>query len=165
MEAFIEEQKFIKSWWFILIPGIVFGCVPILFAIQNQENIGSEMFLGLGAIILVAMLFVFLGLNTRVDDAGIGFSFGFFQRNQRIYNWADIKQARVTQYNPLFEYGGWGYRKGWRTKKRAYSVYGNMGLEVTFFDESKIMIGTREPQKLQEHLNYLKGKYNIAAIT
>jgi hypothetical protein len=164
MEAFIEEQKFIKSWWFIIIPGIVFALLPVGFAIQNQESVEPDLLLGLGTVLLVALIFFFLGLNTRVDDAGVAFSFGFFKRKQKTYHWADIKQARVTQYNPLFEYGGWGYKKGWRAKKRAYSVYGNMGLEVTFFDESKIMIGTREPQKLQEHLNYLKGKYNIAAI-
>lgn len=62
------------------------------------------------------------------------------------------------------EYGGWGYRRRFYRKKRAYSISGNMGIELTLANGQTVMIGTRQPEKMQQYLDYLKQKYQISAL-
>jgi hypothetical protein len=58
----------------------------------------------------------------------------------------------------LKEYGGWGIRMGRNNK--AYNVSGNIGIQIIFNDESKLLIGTNEPEEIANVLLRL-GKLSL----
>lgn len=163
MEAFAEEQNFLKRWWFILLPVLVVPLISVVSAYKSAPLLAA---VGTPFIImaLVIVLFALLTLHTRVDERGIAIRFAPFHRKDRFIEWSTIKSARVIKYDPLFEYGGWGFRKGWTRRKTAYNVSGRTGLELELNDDRTILIGTVKKDELLSYLNYLKTKYSITAI-
>jgi hypothetical protein len=53
----------------------------------------------------------------------------------------------------LTEYGGWGLRLGLFGKGTAFNVSGDIGLQLEFTDDRKLLIGTNKPDELIETLN------------
>jgi hypothetical protein len=160
MEAFSEEQNFIKNWWMLMLAILVLSGAPI-YASSNQPI--DELIFPLIIMVIVIVFFYFLSLHSRIDDKGISVKFGFFQRHFKEYKWENIKSVEIRKYNPIWEYGGWGYR-GWNRRNRAFSVSGNIGLQITLNDGNVVMVGTKESEKMKTYLLYLKGKYQIAAL-
>jgi hypothetical protein len=64
-----------------------------------------------------------------------------------------LTKSFVRQYSPLTEYGGWGLRPGLFGKGTAFCVSGDMGLQLEFTDNKKLLIGTNKPDELTETLN------------
>lgn len=159
MEAITEKQIFLKKWWGLIIPMVL---VPIVVAFFANDK--SGVFVPLIGIPLVLLLLTSLSLNTRIDEVGVSFRFAPIMRKPKQLLWSELVKAQVREYEPLSEYGGWGYRKGWKRGKTAYSIYGNYGLELTLLDGKIIMIGTQNKEQLIGYLNYIKTKYGIAAI-
>jgi hypothetical protein len=95
---------------------------------------------------------------------GIGFPvFGYFVRlvtevhssdvHVRIFPFAgsritleDVKEAEVREYAAQREFGGWGVRNGQSGK--AYTAYGNRGVQLWLKDGSRTLIGSQRPQEL-----------------
>lgn len=53
----------------------------------------------------------------------------------------------VRQYRPILDYGGWGIRwapgKGW-----AYTVRGNLGVQLELSDGKRLLVGSQSPEGL-----------------
>ncbi len=60
----------------------------------------------------------------------------------------------IKKYSPLKHYGGWGYRVG--VKGVAYNMQGNIGLELILNNNRKVLIGTTNPQELEEVISPFK---------
>lgn len=164
MEPYIERQNFLKRWWLIAIPMVLVSLVPVVGNLANGKP-GMEHFIAPVVIIaLVLLLFAVLTLHTRIDETSITIRYSPFHRKDFVIGWGDIKTARVVKYDPLFEYGGWGFRKGWSGRKRAYNVSGRMGLELELVDGRILMIGTVRKEEMTSYLQQLRGKYLITAI-
>ncbi|MES2691669.1 MAG: hypothetical protein V4658_14780 [Bacteroidota bacterium] len=163
MEAFIEKQNFLKRWWGVSLPIVVASLVPLISIDKN-----TPVLVGIATPVIVTafvfLLFRLLTLYTRIDEKCIAVRFAPFHRKDRVIEWHSLKSARVVKYDPLFEYGGWGFRKGWTGSKIAYNVSGKTGLELELNDGRKIMIGTAKKEELLSYLSYLKNKYAITAI-
>jgi hypothetical protein len=158
MEAFTEEQRFIRYWWFISLPAMI----PLMFAIVNRDEANaSSGIIAISGVAVVMLLLTTLKLSTRVDQHGISFSYFPLVRNTRIM-WAEVLRASVHKTNPLFEYGGWGVRMFWR--KKAYNVWGTKGLVIELKNGKHVMIGTNQPERLTDYLVYLKQKYGVEAL-
>lgn len=65
--------------------------------------------------------------------------------------YSEIDTAIARKYEPILEYGGWGVR--YRPGKRAYSMRGNRGVELTLQDGQRIMLGTDAPETLQKAIH------------
>jgi hypothetical protein len=65
--------------------------------------------------------------------------------------YTEIDTAIARKYEPILEYGGWGVR--YRPGKRAYSMRGNRGVELTLRNGQRIMLGTDAPETLQKAIN------------
>lgn len=85
-----------------------------------------------------------------------------FKRKFISYSWNEISDFKIRKYNPVMEYGGWGYNKGVNRRKTALNVAGNEGIELTLNNGKKVMIGTQSSmmmhsavKKIKEHLNEL----------
>jgi len=163
MEHFNEEQRMLKRWWFLLLPALVVGILP-LFIGDKAEGHPEAIVIPLVVAGLVLALFGFSSLKTSINEQRIYVKFIPFMVKAKEINWDDVVYAEVKKYDPLFQYGGWGYRKGWKRKKMALNVYGNTGLELHLKDDTKLMIGTQKKESLISYLTYIKQKYHLQQI-
>jgi len=84
-------------------------------------------------------------LITEVRSDGIYLKFVPFHFKFKYYPYGEIKSYEVTEYKPIREYGGWGIR--YRLNGKAYNVYGNKGIQLTFKNNKKLLIGTQKPEE------------------
>ena len=62
----------------------------------------------------------------------------------------DVLEAEVRDYSAQKEFGGWGVRTGRGGK--AYSAYGNQGVQLWLKQEQRILIGSRKAHELLKAL-------------
>ncbi len=169
---FKEEQKF-DQWWLRLLMVVVFAAsaIPLVYLAVEQvvfgrvhgdnpmSNTGMILFtLFMVAVIgLSTMLIFFIKLKTEIRSDGIYVSFKPFVRNRFIKK-EDILSWEVRKYNPVKEYGGWGYRFGTRSRGDALNVKGNMGLQLYLKKyNKKLLIGTQRPEAIERAMKKLMG--------
>ncbi len=101
--------------------------------------------IGCGLAAALPLFFFHLKLIVRVTRGRLRVKFFPFVNQtiplDRVARW----EARV--YHPVREYGGWGIRwggkRGW-----AYSVSGNLGVQLEFQDGKRLLIGSRRADDL-----------------
>ena len=154
-ELFSESQRFRQSWMWLLIITIN-GLVSYkLYKQILQQTLNINTIFPIGIMLLVTFLLISLRLDTLIKEDGIYVRFFPFHLKYKHYNWNNIKQLYVRKYNPISEYGGWGIRYGLFGKGMAYNVSGNMGLQIVFNNDKKLLIGTKKPEELKYTLNKL----------
>lgn len=152
---FYEHQSK-KQWWlWIMLIGMnllfIFGSVrQLVFDTSFGDNPMSDA----GLLITTILLFLFsifmifgFGLRTYINDEGIFVKYFPFQFRYKFYDWNTIRTSYVRRYKPVLEYGGWGLRIGLNAG-RAYTMSGNMGLQLIFKNGKKILIGTNKPDDM-----------------
>ncbi len=85
-------------------------------------------------------------LELRLDAEGAAFGFGGLKR---VVPKERLRSARVEDYS-VGRYMGWGYRIGWRTRDRAYSLPGcPRGVRLEFDDARgrlwSVYLSSRDP--------------------
>ena len=151
IRRFYEVQYFWQqplSWiiWLVCIAGI--------FILNASGAIHGEFAIIIIVLIIgVLALVSFTQLNTEVSEEGISFRMKPFHRSWRKYSWKEIKSAHIREYKPLREYGGWGVRIG--LTGRAYNIKGNKGLQIELVSGEKILLGTQQPEEIQDLLDEL----------
>ncbi|WNJ19994.1 hypothetical protein [Pontibacter sp. G13] len=134
-----------------LVVAIMWAAAVILFAFSDIEGKLATS----GILALVALFLSVISLRTEISKEGIAVQFfPFHLLKVKEYSWEDIELAEVIEYKPIAEYGGWGYRVG--SNGLAYSVSGNKGLQLSFKNGRKLLIGTRNPVELAEAIEHLK---------
>lgn len=158
MKVFKEEQRFTKLWLIILIA--VSLVVPFAVLIQEyQKNKGmslQELLTALTFITIGGSIIFLFKLTTRIDEKGIYYKFFPFHLKSKLISWDEISEAHVRTYDPIGEFGGWGLKGGalWNSKKgKAINVSGDIGIQLTFLNGKKLLIGT---QKRTEAENVIK---------
>ncbi len=101
--------------------------------------------LAAGAIVALSS---FCRLIVEVRDDGVYVRFTPFQRRFRGFPAEEIVGAAARTYRPLRDYGGWGIRLA-PGGRRAYTVAGNRGCELVLADGRRIMLGSRDPERLE----------------
>lgn len=101
-------------------------------------------------IVSAAFIFILKGtLITEIWSDGIRFMFPPLIRKMKHIPLAEIASAEVGRYNPVFEFGGWGWRKRLLTKKTAYNVSGRIGIRVIKKNGSQVMFGTHKQDEMK----------------
>ena len=158
MRVFEETQRF-TQWWLIpiylfLLGFPLFGSYKWFVLNENLGNVGPTDWDGIATIFilfpLLLIVFYFLKLNTVIDERGILYRFSPIHRNSRLVAWKDIEKCYVKQYNPILDYGGWGYKFIGRGKGLAYNVKGNKGIQIEYKNGKKLLIGTQRPEEAQQ---------------
>jgi len=67
---------------------------------------------------------------------------------------AEIENAAVREYSPIAEFGGWGVRQS-RGRGRAYTAYGNKGVQLVVRGKGPILIGSQRADELLATLRAL----------
>ena len=142
-KAIFEEEQRIKPLWIILIS---LPLVLILFfSGGKKENPSmSDYLIPAITFILISVLLMLIKLKTRIDEEGIHVQFFPFHLSTKTFPWNDIYSAQATTYNPIGDYGGWGYRVSFRKKGKAFTISGNLGIKIVTGDGKIRMIGTKK---------------------
>ncbi|MFD2566053.1 hypothetical protein [Pseudotenacibaculum haliotis] len=161
MRVFKEEQRFTQAWLIVLM--VMSVLVPIGLIIKEYTSENSTMrtveFVSiLATIIGLTLPIFFFKLRTRIDEKGIHYRFFPFHRKFKTILWDEIATAHVRKYDAITEYGGWGFKGGFRRKKgRAINVSGDIGIQLELKNSKKILIGTQketDAKKVIETYNY-----------
>lgn len=156
MRFFKETQRF-DQWWFHLINILVLGVMiyPTYQAFRSNNLEATEIYVLILAFILVLLLLGLvysIKLRTQIDEKGIHYGFFPFHRKNRIVPWSNIEHCYVRTYNPIMEYGGWGYR-GIRRNSKAFNIKGNQGIQIVFKTGGKLLIGTQKTAEAGQIIN------------
>lgn len=164
MKVFKEEQRFTQLW-FLTIMGISI-LVPIGILINDYNKQDSDLSLSSMLLIILFLLICivpifFFKLKTRIDEIGIHYQFFPFQLIFRTIKWLEISNAYVRTYDPIGEFGGWGLKGGWSSKKgKAINVSGDIGIQLELTNGKKLLIGTNKKEDaitiLKTYTNKLK---------
>jgi len=149
---FTETQKF-RQWWLWLI--LVFTIVAMPLSLtgwlskETRTPVGVfEIALICGVPVLVLILFSLLRLETRIDSVGVHYRFFPVHFSEKTILWDEIEGAAVRKYKPIREYGGWGFRHGYKHGK-ALNVSGDMGLQLMLKTGKKLLIGTQKAEEME----------------
>jgi hypothetical protein len=158
MVLFSEKQPLHSNpiVWVSLIALFVPSILAFNDSTFNAGFEGMKPFLAILFVDCLVLLLVFSSkLNVEINKEEIHYRwFPFHFKTQHIL-WKNVLSAEVRKYNALREYGGWGI-KGWSAKNRAYNVDGNMCLQLFLLNGKRVLIGTKQPEKLQALLYDLK---------
>ena len=167
MKVFREEQRFTQLW-FLTIMGISI-LVPIGILINEYNKQDSDLSLSSMLLIILFLLICivpifFFKLKTRIDEIGIHYQFFPFQLKFRTIKWLEISNAYVRTYDPIGEFGGWGLKGGWSSKKgKAINVSGDIGMQLELTNGKKLLIGTNKKEDANLILKTYKNKLKTNA--
>lgn len=146
-------------WLWLILLGIdglfLFGVFKQVIGGQqfgDKPISNNGLLLTTGLTVLLTILFISFRLETQVKKDGIYVKFFPFHLSFRHYTWDKISKSFVRKYNAIAEYGGWGLRLGLFGNGKAFNVSGDKGLQLEFFDNKKLLIGTNKPDELTETL-------------
>ena len=166
MKVFVEEQRFNQWWLYLLLAIPIISLVlPFMFNSDDYVNGNKETITGI-IISLVVMIFATLlilsiRLRTKIDEKGIYYQFYPINFNEKFKPWSDISNCYVRKYNPLTEYGGWGYRSGFvRSKGKALNIRGNLGIQLELKNGKKLLLGTQKEELVRRTLESYKYKFS-----
>lgn len=166
-----EEQSFRQSFvpWIIL-PAWLLTFFMFAYGMYQQFYLGKPfgdnpmsnnglIWSGILSVSLVSAVFILLlsaNLVTEVWTDGLRYKFPPLVPKLKYIPLTDIVSAEVEKYNPIAEFGGWGWRKKLIRKKTAYNVSGNIGLRITKKDGYQILFGTRKQEEMKRAIEKMK---------
>lgn len=156
---FYEKQKF-RQWWIWVLIVFLNGLFLIGLYVQIIEGkpFGNNPMSNAGLVItaILTVLFTVLLLNVKLEtivrEDGIMIRFFPFHLKFQFYDWNKVAKSYVRQYFPMRDFGGWGIKYSLNKNGKAYSVSGDMGLQLQLMNNDKILIGTKRPDKLKQVL-------------
>jgi hypothetical protein len=149
---FSEKQRFNQWWLWAILIGIN---LLFLYVAIFQPNI--ILTLSFVFTLILTLLFLIFRLETRISEEKIYVRLYPLQLKYKEYKWSEISKCSIRQYSPIGEYDGWGLR-GFG-KNKAINISGNLGLQIDFINNKKLLIGTNKTKELTEVLRKI-GKIN-----
>jgi hypothetical protein len=153
---FTEVQRY-RQWWIWLSIAVVNTIVFV--KVVTGFNAATASFNLLAPILFIVtfdLFFFLVRLETKIDEVGIWIRFFPFHLRFKCISWTTVSKVFVREYNPLFEYGGWGIKYGFTGYGKAYSINGNKGLQIELLSGKKVLIGTNKAEELELVINQLK---------
>ncbi|MBN3036258.1 MAG: hypothetical protein JW861_11790 [Bacteroidales bacterium] len=175
-EYFTEEQQMdrLKSLLIVLpgfiIAGVVFG-IGIYRQIVLDELWGDKPMSDTGLVVtaIIVLLFItgmfFLMRSSRlivsVRSDGIWFRYPPIISKEKHLPRDTIASYEIRKYHAQREYGGRGIKQRRFRYGKAYTIAGNIGLQLILKDGKKILFGTRRPEALLRAMNKMMGGQEI----
>jgi hypothetical protein len=138
----VSTYKHTQIGWIILLPvGLALaGASAAVIAAGERPGVSPAAGIGMGVLVLVALLFS--ALTVEISDGVLACRFGpgLIRRHIRL---AEVRQAEPVRNR---WYYGWGIR--WIGSGWMWNVAGLSAVELTYLDGRKFRIGTDEPEAL-----------------
>lgn len=146
-----EEIKFFGRTFYAILAVLI----AIILWLQISATIPAA-----PVIILAVILPLLFGrLLITVQDNSLHVAFGYLGIIKKDIPLADIKEARVVEYRPIRQFGGWGIRCGKFENKKTgcYTMKGTRGVLLTLSREvrtcisktNRLIIGSASPERLK----------------
>lgn len=135
-------------------------CLVVLVAGLLATDVWSEApVLGIVLVLLLPLFLLTPMTITVQDDSGAGamgsdavLHVSFAGVLRRSIPLADVTKVERREYQPLREFGGWGWRQAWRRPAVAYSTRGSSAVVLTLRDKSQVYLGVNDEPGLVDAL-------------
>ncbi len=120
-------------------------------AILNSSDASRLILYGVVAVLFltaVIIVMLFIRLKTKITYEGIYYAYLPFVRKWKKIAKDDIAGYELRKFKAVLEYGGYGMRTR-RKAGKAYTISGNIGLQLYFKDGKKLLIGTQKKQAIK----------------
>jgi hypothetical protein len=144
MYAFEERQRF-NQWWIWL---IVASQPLFVFLSASTDSFSLASLWPLGFTLFIVVSLRLFKLETRINAYGISVRLFPIHLKFKTFTWDELESISVRSYNPLREFGGWGYRSWGGKKGNAWNISGNQGLQLKFKSGKELLIGTQQPEAM-----------------
>lgn len=161
---FKEEQRFTQWWlWLIMVCSLLAIVIPILnewnsstIKTNSESTLRLLLYGGLAIIFVLVMMLVLLvsKLKTKIRNDGLYVAFPPLRKKWKLISANEIERFELRTYLAIKEYGGYGIKKR-RKYGQAYTVSGNVGLQLYFKNGKKLLIGTQKKQAIEYAMNKL----------
>lgn len=167
MRVYQETQHF-NQWWLKLLKILtlsllIYLCYQWFYLKKAANSIAADDTTGqlfiIATLLLTNGLFFVLRLRTCIDERGIHFQFIPFHLKEKTVDWSTLEACYTRTYEPIKEFGGWGYRIGF--KGRALNVKGNQGIQLIYKNGKKLLLGTQNPEDVQQVIDRYFQKTNV----
>ncbi|MDP4268703.1 MAG: DUF6141 family protein [Bacteroidota bacterium] len=150
-----ETQEIKYVWlWIGLLVAFLFVFI-LLMELATTKTIRPETIAIFSSLsVLMTLFFKTMKLTTIIDEFNISYKLFPFHLTFRKIPWMLIERCEVRTYNPMGEYGGWGLKYG-RKSGKAINLSGNKGLQLYLKTGKKILIGTQQPERLEQYLKMI----------
>lgn len=142
---------FTVFFWYIFIQQIIFG-IPVGTK-PAPDVMMIILWLIFGILMPIIPLF-FFKLIIEVREDGLYLRYIPFHFHYQLFLFKDIKHYESVNYSPTKRFGGWGIRVN-GNGETGYTMGGNRALELQY-EKQTIVIGTRNPDKLEKTLKSLE---------
>jgi len=156
MVYFKEEQRFNQPWMWVLIISVDILILGIVLNSKEQEMLMAVV-LGILPVFLINWLILSVRLQVEIKDQTIYYRLTPFQVNWRKIRKHEIDHYEVIKYNPIKDYGGWGYRINFNREK-ALNIRGNRGLKIKYSNGKSLLLGTQQPEKMAATMQEMMDK-------
>jgi len=99
-------------------------------------------------LLLAVITYIFFTMKLVTEVRSDGLSVRFLPLTHQIIPYEHIKKCETRKYHPIREYGGWGIRYG--RKGKAYTVSGNLGVQLELIQGKSLFIGSQRPEELAQ---------------
>ena len=157
MYEFVETQRFRQWWvWLVLILAATVPVVSIFVSGSSSERTSAvvSLVVGIGVPAITLGFVLSIKLRTRITSVGVSYQFFPIHLKDSTILWNEIEKVEIRKYQPIKEYGGWGWRHSFQNG-RAFNVSGNTGLQLVLKTGKKILIGTQKEEEMRAVLNGL----------
>ncbi len=147
-EIIYQEKSSMKLWAFILIP--LLSVVVLLDVLINNSpkfTQDPEAQWTILIPILAFLLLYFIQLEWKFTESDFRYRFFPFIIKEKIIQYSDIQTMSVMKINPLFEFGGWGLRRGKLGK--AYTTEGNLIIHMELKSGQKLNFTVKNKSEVE----------------
>ena len=159
MTLFSEKQK-MNGVWIAIIPSCFISCLVSFQEMKPLADDWKNILPLLITILVMTALCVFMfkfELKTNYTDEYVQVLYSPFHWKPKKFYWKDVVHFETRNADSFSEYyWGWGI-KGTR-KNRAYTAYGDFGLQLTFKNGYRLFIGSQNKVELERVIESLKEK-------
>ena len=147
-EIIYQEKSSMKLWAFILIPLLsVVVLVDVLINNSSKFTQDPEAQWTILIPILAFLLLYFIQLEWKFTESDFRYRFFPFIIKERIIPYSNIQTISVMKINPLFEFGGWGLRRGKLGK--AYTTDGNLIIHMELKSGQKLNFTVKNKSEVE----------------
>ena len=142
--------------WIIILVSMAAWTYSVIMAFMNDQSEGlskdAYVVIVMGVVPLALLIYVFsvsncLPMLIRMEYI---IKFTLLQRKFKTIKADEIASYEIRKYNALLEYGGYGIRLGRGARGKAFNVGGNMGMQFTFKNGKKFLLGTHQEEAFKK---------------
>jgi hypothetical protein len=104
---------------------------------------------------LLSVSTLFARLETEIKPDGIYYRFLPIHFKSKRILWETISESYVIKYNPIADFGGWGFRLSIFGDGKALSISGDHGLQIVYNSGKRLLLGTQKPEEIKTVLRNL----------